>query len=150
MPAIRTLMLRYGRYYVSPDLFYQRLWYERLREIGFVVTCLEKLDAHHVWRIRLRGTLKAQAHLLVSKPAGKKVMDCEDPMTKQLELEVRRIARDLGGPIPGDHLEIERTGKCFQIAFIWRFGTPGRLFRTEKKPDGFGFHIRAWTRQNRN
>lgn len=150
MATIRQLMLRYGRYSLPGDFFYHRLWHDRLREIGFVVTCLEKLDAHHVWRIRLRGTLKAQAHLLVSQPVGKKALAAENPMVKQLELQIRRIAAELGSPIRQDHLEIEHSGKTFQISFIWPMGNPGRLRRTEKRPDAFCFHVRAWVRRNRN
>ena len=143
-------MTKYGKYYVPPDLFYQRLWRERLREIGFVVTRLEKLDAHDVWHIRLRGTLAAQNYLLLSKSAGQKVLRSADPVTRQLQLEIRRMASEMGSLISKDHLEVTRQGKCFEISFIWPPGRPGRLLRTEKKPDAFSFHIRSWLRKNRN
>ena len=148
--TLQAIMVKYGKYYVGPDLFYQRLWRDRLREIGFVVTHLEKLDAHHVWQIRLRGTLTAQTNLLMSKPAGEKTLASEEPLTRQLELEIRRIAKEMGSPMQSDHLNIARTGKLFEVSFIWPPGKPGRLLRKEKKPDAFSFHIRSWLRRNPN
>lgn len=148
--TLQAIMVKYGKYYVGPDLFYHRLWRDRLREIGFVVTCLEKLDAHHVWQIRLRGTLRAQTSLLMSKPAGQKILASEEPLTKQLELELRRIAKEMGSPIQRDHLNLTRTGKLFEVSFIWPPGKAGRLLRMEKKPDAFSFHMRFWLRRSWN
>ena len=39
----REIMLKAGRYYQSPDLFYHRLWRERLQGIGFRVYYVERI-----------------------------------------------------------------------------------------------------------
>jgi len=63
---LKTILLKSGRYYRSAALFYHELWREHLRQMGFVVISVEKLDAHDLWVIRLRITSSAQLNLLFS------------------------------------------------------------------------------------
>lgn len=65
------ILLRCGAYYQSGDLFYQRLWHQRLTQIGFRVISVEKLPYHHIWDARAYGTLTSQSYLLLTKPVAK-------------------------------------------------------------------------------
>ena len=68
--SIRKFFARYGRYHAPRGTFYHRQLRDRLAEIGFKVLSVERVDSHPLWRIRLKGSLKVQAHLLISQPAG--------------------------------------------------------------------------------
>lgn len=153
-PVKDTLLLRIlGRcvaYYQSGDLFYQRLWHQRLSGIGFRVTSVEKLPYHEIWDIRLYGTLAAQSYLLLTVPVSKPHFSANDIVLKQLHTEVQRIAGDLGAPIARDCIHVGRKGAYFRVTFIWRLGRPGRWVKPEKKAEAFSFLIRPWLRRNRN
>ena len=144
------ILLRCGQYYQSGELFYQRLWRERLRHLGFWVITIEKLACHHLWDIRLRGTLVAQAYLLLSKPASSASFHAKDLMAAQLKAEMRLMAKELGPPIKRDEITVERTGTYVRVVFLWPKGEPGLLMRKEKKADAFPFLIRPWLRCLRN
>jgi hypothetical protein len=139
-----------GIYYHSGDFFYQELWRDRLRSIGFRIVYVEKCFIHHVWDIRLCCTLTAQAYLLVSKPVAQRSWSEKDVLVKQLLSEIKLIAKDLGAPIKSDCLSVGRNGAYFRACFIWPLGKPGRLLKKDKKPDAFGFLIRPWLKKNRN
>jgi hypothetical protein len=139
-----------GKYFQPADLFYQRLWWQRLRQVGFQVISVERLEAHPVWDIRLRGTLAAQAYLLVSKPASHKVMASDEMLEAQLKAEVQRIAQEMGPAIKTDSISVDRNGQYLRVAFLWSPGKPGLLMRKTKKPEAFTFLIRPWLRQVRN
>ncbi len=147
---LKRILQRCGAYYHSADLFYHELWKQRLANIGFRVLSIEKFPYHHVWRIRVCGSLSAQTYLLVSKPVPKKLVWSEDRLTKQLESELQRIANDLGPPIKKDCLGVSRTGQYFRLSFIWPKGKAGCLLKKEKRPEAFSFLIRPWLRRNRN
>ena len=91
-PRLRAILRRGGAYYQSGKLFYQRLWRQELIRIGFRVISVEKIIHHHLWEIRLGGTLTAQTYLLLSTPGGKVAKD-KDVLVQKLRAEVRRIAQ---------------------------------------------------------
>jgi hypothetical protein len=62
--SIGKYLMKYGRYYVSANLFYHRQLHERLREKGFKVISIQKLATHPVWDRRPDG----QALVPVAKP----------------------------------------------------------------------------------
>src|SRR5260370_42662337 len=62
---LNKILRRCGAYYHSADLFYQELWKQRLINIGFRVMLVEKFPYHHVWEIRVCGSLTAQSYLLL-------------------------------------------------------------------------------------
>jgi len=146
---LEKILRQYGRYYESGDLFYQRLWKQRLNQIGFRVILVEKLPYHEVWDIRVCGGLSAQSYLMLSKPIPKKHPQ-NDFLLHQLRLEVQHTSEDLGERIKSDCLNIIRTGAHFRITFIWPLGRPGRLLKKEKKAEAFTFVIQRWVRRNRN
>ena len=147
---LKQVLLKSGRYYRSGALFYHELWREHLRQIGFVVISVEKLDAHDLWTIRLRITSSAQLHLLLStKPAGQ-FKDQNDRLVHELRAAVRRLANLMGPPIRSDYLSVQRAGTYCTVAFIWKPGSPGRLSRKEKKPSAFSFLIKPWLKRNTN
>jgi hypothetical protein len=147
---LRKIMLQGGRYYQSGDLFFQRLWRARVRALGFRVIAIEKHDCHHLWDLRLCGTLAAQSYLLLSKPVPPKALAAEDLLENQLKAEVRQIAQELGPPVKNSEITVSRTGAYFRVTFLWPQGEPGLLLRREKKPDAFRFLIRPWLRHIRN
>jgi hypothetical protein len=148
--SLDRILRRCGAYYHSADLFYHELWKQQLVSIGLRVLYIEKLPCHHVWDIRVCGSLNAQTYLLVSKPVPKKLAWSRDLLSKQLESELCRIASDLGLTIQRDGIGVVRTGRYFRASFIWPKGKPGRLLKREKKPEAFSFLIRPWLRKNRN
>ena len=147
---LNRILSRCGTYYHSADLFYHELWKQHLINLGFRVLYVEKLPYHHVWDVRVFGSLAAQTYLLVSKPLPKKLMWSKDPLPKQLESELLRIAVDLGLPIRKDCVSASRTGSYFRAGFIWKRGKPGRLLKKEKKVEAFSFLMRQWLRKARN
>jgi hypothetical protein len=147
---LKQVLLKSGRYYQSGALFYHKLWREHLRQLGFVVISVEKLDAHDLWVIRLRITSSAQLHLLLSSPPAGKSKAHDDRLEHELRVAVRRVANTMGQPIRSDYLAAQRTGAYCTLAFIWKPGRPGRLLRTEKKPSAFSFLIRPWLKRNAN
>ncbi len=147
---LNKILRHYGAYYRPPDLFYQQLWKQRLMDIGLRVLAVERLPYHPVWYLRLRGTLAAQAYLLISKPVSARVARADDPLCKQLASEIHQIAKDLGSPIRRDCLGVLRIGTYFRVSFIWPLGNPGCLLNQAKKPEAFSFFIRRWLRRLRN
>jgi hypothetical protein len=147
---LKQVLLKSGRYYRSAALFYHELWREHLRQIGFVVISVEKLDAHDLWTIRLRITSSAQLHLLLSLKPAAKFRDQNDRLVNELKAAIRRLANTMGQPLRTDYLTVERTGAYCTVAFIWRPGKPGRLLRKEKKPSAFSFLIKPWLKRNTN
>jgi hypothetical protein len=147
---VKRVLLRCGRYYQGAELFYQRLWKQHFNQLGFRVILVEKYEYHHLWRIRLRGSLTTQSYLLLSKSVSPKFWHAPDVQEKQLAAEVRRIAEEMGLPIKRDCLSVSRTGAYFQVSFLWPKGRPGLLLRSEAKPEAFRFLIRPWLRLIRN
>ncbi len=139
-----------GKYYHACDFFYHELWRDRLRLLGFRVVLVERLPEHPVWRIRLRGNLTAQAHLLLSKPMTSVRAASKDPLLAQLKAEVREIAADLGRPMKSDEVEVLREGAYFLLAFIWSPGRPGLLLPKSKKISPFSLLVRPLLRRARN
>jgi hypothetical protein len=147
---LQKILRRCGAYYHSADLFYQELWKQRLVHIGFRVLSVEKLPYHHLWDIRLCGSLTAQTYLLVSKPVLKRYAGTKELLLHQLRSEIQQIAKDMGPPIKTDCVGVSRSGAYFRASFIWPVGRPGLLFKKEKKAEAFSFLIRPWLRKNRN
>jgi hypothetical protein len=147
---LNRILRRCGAYYHSANLFYQELWKQRLVPIGFRILLVEKLPYHHVWHIRLCGSLTAQTYLLVTKPVPKRYLGTTGVLLKQLRSEIREIAKDLGPPIKSDCINVVRNGAYFQASFIWPLGKPGKLLKKEKKVEAFSFLIRPWLKRNRN
>lgn len=147
---LARILLKCGRYYQSAALFYQELWRQRLRQIGFHVISVEKLNAHELWVIRIRITASAQLYLLSTRVAARKLMKAEDPFVHQLAAEVLMLAGAMGPPILKDYLTVTRTGAYCTLAFIWPRGRPGLLLRKEMITDAFSFYIKTWLREQRN
>ncbi len=147
---LQGILLKCGGYYRSGELFYQRLWKDSLIRLGFRVISVEKLDCHHLWDLRLRGTLTAQSYLLLSTPVPAKLLNNPELLERQLQAVICDIAYELGPPIKRDEITVVRTGAYFKVAFIWPCGEPGLLLRKEKRPDAFRFLIRPWLRTVRN
>ena len=148
--SLQGILRRCGAYYQSGDLFYQRLWYQRLSQIGFRVTSVQKKTYHQLWDLRMYGSLTAESYLLVTRPVSKRHLSAKDLLLKQFELEIRRIAQDLGAPIPRHSIQVDRKGAYFRAIFIWPLGKPGCWVKPEKKAEAFSFLIRPWLRRNRN
>jgi hypothetical protein len=147
---LEKILRRCGAYYQPGDLFYQRLWHQRLSQIGFRVISVEKLPYHELWDIRLYGSLTAQSYLLLIQPVVKPHFSAKDILLKQLQAEIQGIAKDLGAVIPRDCIHVGRKGAYFRITFLWPLGRPGRWVKPEKKAEAFSFLIRPWLRKNRN
>jgi len=147
---LNKILQRCGAYYHSADLFYHELWKQRLINIGFRVMLVEKFPYHHVWRIRVCGSLTAQSYLLLIKPVPPKHASADDLLERQLRSEVMAMAKEMGPAIKSDCLHVGRTGKYFLISFIWPVGKPGLLLKKEKKPSAFSFLLMSWLRRNRN
>lgn len=147
---LEKILRRCGVYYQSGDQFYQRLWYQRLTQIGLRVISVEKLPYHQLWDIRLYGTLAAQSYLLLTIPVPKPHFQAKDILLKQLHAEIQQIATDLGAFLRRDCILVNRKGAYFRITFIWPLGKPGRWVKPEKAAEAFSFLIRPWLRRNRN
>lgn len=148
---LKRILRSCGTYYHSADLFYQELWSARLASIGFRVLSVEKLPYHPVWEVRLCGNLTAQAYLLLSRAVSAKAAASENPFSKQLESEIKLIAKELGLPLKRDCLSVTRNGKnYFRVSFVWPKGKAGRYVKQEKKQDAFSLLILAWLRKTRN
>ncbi len=147
---LEAILRRCGAYYLSGDLFYQRLWYQRLSQIGFRVISVEKLPHHQLWDLRLYGTATAQAYLLLTRPVAKPHLAAPDLLVKQFQVEIQQIAQDLGTPLRRDCVQVIRKGTYFKVILLWPRGKPGRWFKPEKKAEAFSFLIQPWLRQNRN
>ncbi len=147
---LERILRRCGAYYHSGDFFYHELWRDSLREIGFYVISVERFPYHPVWEVRLRGSLAAQTHLLVTRPVPKRDLDAENLLIRQLKGEVRQIGKDLGVPIKPDCVGVSRTGAFFRVSFVWPRGRPGLLLKQEKRTEPFSFLIRPWLRRSRN
>ena len=147
---LRKVAMEAGAYYLPPDLFYQRLWRQRLQQIGFGVISVERLPHHPVWDIRLRGNLATQLHLLLSKPMASARSKEQNLLLRQIRTEIQQIAKQLGNPIRSDCLTIERKGTYVRLAFVWPLGKPGILRRKDKKPEPLSFLIKPWLRRIRN
>jgi hypothetical protein len=148
---LEKILRQCGAYYQSGDLFYQRLWQQRLSHIGFRVISVEKLPYHHeLWFIRCYVTLAAQSYLLLTMPVSKPHFYAKDRVLKQLQAEIRRMAKDLGATIQRDCIHVGRKGAYLRITFIWPLGQPGRWVKEEKRAEPFSFLIRPWVRRNRN
>ncbi len=148
--TVARILRRWGAYYESADLFYQKLWKQRLAQAGFRVMAVEKMSYHQVWDIRCYGTRAAQSYLLMSLPVTKVNPVSDDLFLRQIAREVQYIAKDLGLPIKTDCISVSRKGAYFRICFLWPRGKPGRWAKAEKKAEAFSFRIRAWLRKNRN
>jgi hypothetical protein len=147
---LEKILRQCGAYYQSGDLFYQRLWHQRLSLIGFRVVSVEKLPYHHIWDIRCYLTLTGQSYLLLSIPVSKPFLCAKDIVLKQLGAEIQRIAKDLGAKIRRDCIHVNRKGAYIRITFIWPVGQAGRWVKPEKKAEAFSLLIRPWLRRNRN
>ena len=147
---LQRILFRCGRYFQSGELFFQRLWRDYFRQLGFRVTRVEKHDCHHLWEVRLCGTLTAQSYLLLSKPVPPKWLNAADLLERQLKAEARETAQEWGPPVRRDEITVVRTGAYFRVIFLWPEGEPGLLLRKEKKADAFQFLIRPWLRSIRN
>lgn len=147
---LQGIMLKCGGYFGSGKLFYQRLWRDWLIRLGFRVISIEKLDCHHLWELKLCGTLTAQSNLLLSIPVPAKSLNKPELLELQLQSAIRDIASELGPPIKRDEITVARTGAYFKVILIWPRGEPGLLLRKEKRPDAFRFLIRPWLRTVRN
>lgn len=147
---LKRVLLESGRYYRSATLFYHELWREHLRQIGFVVIKVEKLEQHDLWVIRVRITASSQLYLLVSSGPPSNFKGQTALIEHQLKRVIRAFANALGPPVRSDYLTVDRIGHYCTIAFIWPLGKPGRLLRKEKKPSAFSFLIRGWLKRNRN
>ena len=151
--SIRKFFARYGRYRAPAGTFYHRQLWDRLTEIGFKVLSVERVDSHPLWRIRLKGSLKVQAHLLISQPAG--LFDLSKShglLERQLPKCLQRILKQLGQAIRKDEIVVVRSGAYVHVAFVWPLGTPGVVGRAPKEHHPFqvSLVLRRWLREQRN
>jgi hypothetical protein len=151
--SIRKFFARHGRYRAPTGTFYHRQLRERLTEIGFKVLSIERLDSHPLWRIRLKGSLGVQAHLLISQPAG--LFDLSKShglLERQLTKYIQRILKQLGQPVRKDEVVVVRSGVYVHVAFVWPLGTPGVVARSRKEihPFQVSLILRRWLREKRN
>ncbi len=148
--GLKSFLLKCGSYYQSAELFYQRQWRQRLRQIGFRVISVKKMDGHHLWEIRLCCNLSAQSYLLLSKPVPKKLFAANDLLECQIKAEFRLISKDLGLVIKNDEITVTRNGAHMRVGFLWPKGRAGVLRKKEKRIEAFPFLIRRWLRRVRN
>ena len=148
--SLQAILQQCGAYYQSGDLFYQRLWYQRLSQIGFRVISVQKTPHHELWDMRAYGTLTSESYLLLTKPVTKPHLFTKDLLVKQFQSEIQQIAKDLGQPLRRDCIQVDRKGAYFRVFFIWHLGKVGRWVKPEKQAEAFSFLIRPWLRRNRN
>lgn len=113
-------MRRAGHYYEPAQFLFHKLWRNEFLQMGFRVICIEKIQYHPVWFIRLRGTASAQNYLLLNRPLAKPIKaddDRTDLMLLQLKAEIRRIASLLGPQVKSDDILMLREGGVF-FSFI--------------------------------
>ena len=120
-------------------MFYQRLWHQRLSQIGFRVISVTKLPYHELWDIRLYGTLTSESYLLLTKSVPKRYAFSKDLLVKQFESEIQEIAKDLGLAIRRDCIQVDRKGAYFRVIVIWPLGKPGRGSNRRKRLRLFRF-----------
>ena|SRR6266567_7305088 len=149
----RRFFARYCRIRVPKGTFYHRQLRQRFREIGFRLISIERLETHPVWRIKLRGSLRTQADLLISQPAG--LFGKSNPhqlLERQLTTYVQRILRQLGQPVRRDEIIVARSGTYVKVAFVSEMGSPGVLMPSSKETDAFPVSpvLRRWLRRQRN
>ncbi len=147
---LQKILRQCGAYHQSGEFFYQRLWHDRLSQIGFRVISVQKLPYHQLWDLRMYGTATGQAYLLLTRPTAKWHLAAKDLLLKKFEEEIRQIAQDLGVPVPRNSIQVIRKGAYFRAIFIWPRGKPGRWVKPEKKAEAFSFLIRPWLQRNRN
>jgi hypothetical protein len=100
--------------------FYHHRLHERLAALGFRVISIERLDTHPVWHVRVKGSLDAQAKLLLGKLYSSKrpsAWDSGKLMEEQLKAELRSILKELGQAVKADELNVVRYGGYFQLVF---------------------------------
>jgi hypothetical protein len=151
--SIRKFFASHGRYRAPTGTFYHRQLRDRLTEIGFKVLSVERVDSHPLWRIRLKGSLKVQAHLLISQPAGLFDLSKTDGLLeRQLTKYIQRILKQLGQPARRDEIVVVRSGTYVNVAFVWPLGTPGIVGRSPKEIHAFqvSLILRRWLRRQRN
>ena len=129
------------------------LFRSRLTEIGFKVLSVERLNSHPLWRIRLKGSLQVQAHLLISQSAA--LFDLSKShglLERQLAKYIQRILKQLGQPIRKDEIVVVRSKAYVHVAFVWPLGTPGVVGRLPKDihPFQVSLILRHWLREQRN
>jgi hypothetical protein len=151
--SIRKFFARFGRFRAPSGTFYHRQLRDRLTEIGFQVLSVERVDSHPLWRIRLKASLKVQAHLLISQPAG--LFDLSKShglLERQLTKYIHRILNQLGQPVRKDEIVVVRSGAYVHVAFVWPLGTPGVVGRAPKEHHPFqvSLVLRRWLREQRN
>ena len=144
---LRKLLPTHGRYFVPANWFYHLWLVQRFTELGFLVTSVEKHSAHHLWEIRMRGSLTAQAGLLMGAQLNIwKPPDLEILVAKR----TREILGDMGHPVPRDYVTVVRNGPYFIVALICQMGRAGRWARTARCPEPFSMVIRPWLRTQKN
>lgn len=79
-----------------------------MRRLGFKVSCIIKLDHHHVWDMRLRASTKLN-----------------DKTVRWLRRELRKLCAVHGPALKAGELTIVRDGSLLELAFIWPTGEAG-------------------------
>ncbi|MHB8519954.1 MAG: hypothetical protein ACYDH9_04275 [Limisphaerales bacterium] len=150
---MRKFLARFGVYRVPRGLFYHRQMWQRLTVIGFRVLSIERLATHPVWRIRLKGTLAAQADLLLSQPPSIRVCArSQHWLEQQLKEWMQKILKHLGQAVPSGEIVVVRSGTYIQVTFVWPMGGPGVLAASPKHghPLQVSLVVRRWLRWQRN
>ena len=140
---------RCGAYFLSTELFYQELWMQRLCHLGFRVLSVRKEPHHHLWDIRLRAGPMEQ-HNLTSQVVSQGPARPGGSMSRALERDIDRMAREMGLPIERNCLRAFRRGSYIQVVFLWPRGTPGSLHSPRRSVSKFAALIKPWLRLVRN
>ena len=139
--SIGKYLIKYGRYYVSANLFYHRQLHERLRAMGFKVISIQKLATHPVWELRLKAD---DYRLGFLRPFGL--------IEPKLKTQVRLILKHLGQATKGAEIDVMRSGDYLQVAFLSQMGRPGvwRPQSSQTAPIRVSLILRRWLRAKRN
>ena len=139
--SLIKFLIKYGRYYQPARYFYHRQLGQRLREMGFRVRSIDRLETHSVWRVRLKQTDSCLDFLRPYRL-----------LEPKLKVQIRCALKDLGHGIPAAEIVVAGYGVYFQIAFVWPLGSAGTWQPPSDHPNPFDVSLmfRGWLREKRN
>jgi hypothetical protein len=153
--GFKQFMAKYGRHVEPGRLFFHLRLRERLEALGFRVISIQRLDAHPVWELRVKGSLDAQTKLLLGKShSGKRPASWGslEVIEQRLKAEMHTILKSLGRAVNADELNVVRYGGYFQVVFVRPMGQPGKWYAQPQRPHPLQVSgvVQRWIKAQRN
>ena len=128
---------------------------EHLEPLGFKVISIERGLVPAVWRLRLKATLQAQAHLLLGRTYRARTLSrtkLTEHLTAWLKAELRSLLVDLGRGKRSGKLVVAGRGACFEANFVLPVGSPGLWRPTWGRAHPFRVPgiVQDWLKPQRN